>query len=146
MSSFLAPTLGALAAWNHHPRASLVQLAPQLTCPTEHATWQGFATPASAFHAPPWCQRSTRNGPLNGHPDTRGAWPDHQHPTASSWSVLLRTHSPRAVILQIANKRAHPDLNQGPADLQSAALITELCTQLSANPLGIHEEFSHSGR
>ena len=24
--------------------------------------------------------------------------------------------------------RAHPDLNQGPADLQSAALTTELCT------------------
>ena len=24
--------------------------------------------------------------------------------------------------------RAHPDLNQGPADLQSAALATELCT------------------
>ena len=28
--------------------------------------------------------------------------------------------------------RAHPDLNQGPADLQSAALTTELCTQLYA--------------
>ena len=26
--------------------------------------------------------------------------------------------------------RAHPDLNQGPADLQSAALATDLCTQL----------------
>ena len=26
--------------------------------------------------------------------------------------------------------RAHPDLNQGPADLQSAALTTELCTQM----------------
>ena len=26
--------------------------------------------------------------------------------------------------------RAHPDLNQGPADLQSAALTIELCTQL----------------
>ena len=26
--------------------------------------------------------------------------------------------------------RAHPDLNQGPADLQSAALTTELCTHL----------------
>ena len=25
------------------------------------------------------------------------------------------------------NMRAHPDLNQGPADLQSAALTTELC-------------------
>ena len=28
-------------------------------------------------------------------------------------------------------KRAHPDLNQGPADLQSAALTTELCTQFA---------------
>ena len=28
--------------------------------------------------------------------------------------------------------RAHPDLNQGPADLQSAALTTELCTQVTA--------------
>ena len=27
-------------------------------------------------------------------------------------------------------ERAHPDLNQGPADLQSAALTTELCTQV----------------
>ena len=26
--------------------------------------------------------------------------------------------------------RAHPDLNQGPADLQSAALTTELCTHV----------------
>ena len=26
--------------------------------------------------------------------------------------------------------RAHPDLNQGPADLQSAALTIELCTQM----------------
>ena len=31
-------------------------------------------------------------------------------------------------------KRAHPDLNQGPADLQSAALTTELCTQLQRGP------------
>ena len=27
-------------------------------------------------------------------------------------------------------RRAHPDLNHGPADLQSAALTTELCSQL----------------
>ena len=27
-----------------------------------------------------------------------------------------------------ANERAHPDSSQGPADLQSAALATELCT------------------
>ena len=29
-----------------------------------------------------------------------------------------------------SHKRAHPDLNQGPADLQSAALTTELCTHM----------------
>ena len=31
------------------------------------------------------------------------------------------------------SQRAHPDLNQGPADLQSAALTTELCTHGRAN-------------
>ena len=31
-------------------------------------------------------------------------------------------------------RRAHPDLNQGPADLQSAALTTELCTHEVQNP------------
>ena len=30
----------------------------------------------------------------------------------------------------VRQRRAHPDLNQGPADLQSAALTTELCTQM----------------
>ena len=34
----------------------------------------------------------------------------------------------------MSKKRAHPDLNQGPADLQSAALTTELCTRLARNP------------
>ena len=29
--------------------------------------------------------------------------------------------------------RAHPDLNQGPADLQSAALTTELCTHMTGH-------------
>ena len=33
----------------------------------------------------------------------------------------------------MAAERAHPDLNQGPADLQSAALATELCTLLLAS-------------
>ena len=32
------------------------------------------------------------------------------------------------MMLAIVPKRAHPDLNQGPADLQPAALTTELCT------------------
>ena len=33
---------------------------------------------------------------------------------------------------RLHQKGAHPDLNQGPADLQSAALTTELCTRLQA--------------
>ena len=33
--------------------------------------------------------------------------------------------------------RAHPDLNQGPADLQAAALTTELCTQMTSNSLAL---------
>ena len=32
--------------------------------------------------------------------------------------------------MRLCNRRAHPDLNQGPADLQSAALATELCTHV----------------
>ena len=36
-------------------------------------------------------------------------------------------------------ERAHPDLNQGPADLQSAALTTELCTHaLCCTAVGFH--------
>ena len=31
---------------------------------------------------------------------------------------------------ELLRERAHPDLNQGPADLQSAALTTELCTHV----------------
>ena len=31
---------------------------------------------------------------------------------------------------KLAKHRAHPDLNQGPADLRSAALTTELCTRV----------------
>ena len=36
------------------------------------------------------------------------------------------------ILCRATAKRAHPDLNQGPADLQSAALTTELCTHLTA--------------
>ena len=32
-------------------------------------------------------------------------------------------------VSHLPSHRAHPDLNQGPADLRSAALTTELCTQ-----------------
>ena len=39
---------------------------------------------------------------------------------------------------QKKEKRAHPDLNQGPADLQSAALTTELCTHLAGSHVMIN--------
>ena len=47
--------------------------------------------------------------------------------------VRLAKHVPRTWWCNKVNERglqerAHPDLNQGPADLQSAALATELCT------------------
>ena len=38
--------------------------------------------------------------------------------------------APRCQGRERSSPRAHPDLNQGPADLQSAALTTELCTQV----------------
>ena len=41
---------------------------------------------------------------------------------------LLQQRS-AAALLWYGVTRAHPDMNQGPADLQSAALTTELCTQ-----------------
>ena len=46
---------------------------------------------------------------------------------------LMRRHLWRRHYLERA-KRAHPNLNQGPADLQSAALTTELCTHLPLMP------------
>ena len=36
----------------------------------------------------------------------------------------------RIIKFRKRKRRAHPDLNQVPADLQSAALTTELCTPL----------------
>ena len=44
------------------------------------------------------------------------------------WRNKLDRHSSR-----LWRKRAHPDLNQGPADLQSAALTTELCTHMTGH-------------
>ena len=41
-------------------------------------------------------------------------------------------------------KRAHPDLNQGPADLRSAALTTELCTQLTFVADGCRRQGQHT--
>ena len=45
---------------------------------------------------------------------------------------LCRTPKSFANDMRVAPMRAHPDLNQGPADLQSAALTTELCTHCFA--------------
>ena len=46
--------------------------------------------------------------------------------------ILISGHEKRGEKLLSAHgskcPRAHPDLSQGPADLQSAALATELCT------------------
>ena len=52
-------------------------------------------------------------------------------PCASVWqapSQCLHMHG-----RSLQKKRAHPDLNQGPADLQSAALTTELCTHMTVH-------------
>jgi hypothetical protein len=57
---------------------------------------------------------------------------------ASATSILVsvphmsHTFHFSALCQRLTPVRAHPDLNQGPADLQSAALTTELCTQLSS--------------
>ena len=47
-------------------------------------------------------------------------------------TTLRRLGAHSFIILRPCTRcwRAHPDLNQGAADLQSAALATELCTQL----------------
>ena len=40
-------------------------------------------------------------------------------------------------------QRAHPDLSQGPADLQSAALTTELCTHYDHNHKFVIDQHFH---
>ena len=55
---------------------------------------------------------------------------------ASSRAARVRVeHMPHLHFYTLCQRltcvRAHPDLNQGPADLQSAALTTELCTQFA---------------
>ena len=49
--------------------------------------------------------------------------------------ILISGHEKRGEKLLSAHgskcPRAHPDLSQGPADLRSAALTTELCTLIS---------------
>ena len=46
----------------------------------------------------------------------------------------------RSAAFYISSKRAHPDLNQGPADLQAAALTTELCTQMTLTTASFHHK------
>lgn len=82
--------------------------------------------------------RSVANVALN----SSGPGAAQQRPsTRSAHFVLLRfclcgTGAAQSAAQKAkANKRAHPDLNQGPADLQSAALTTELCTHCGYFPL-----------
>ena len=43
--------------------------------------------------------------------------------------------APQRLFTPRTTQRANPDLSQGPADLQSAALTTELLTHLRTNPI-----------
>ena len=55
---------------------------------------------------------------------------------AASWAIMVMLALCAAVLCaQHAQLEAHPDLNQGPADVQSAALSTELCTHMAASRL-----------
>ena len=55
---------------------------------------------------------------------------------ASRWQFVVSWYSnnEHSLVHREITKRAHPDLNQRPADLQSAALTTELCTHLTPRP------------
>ena len=70
-----------------------------------------------------------------GHGDMQGL--DSSSPALSrvfGVDQVTSIHRPR--------ERAHPDLNQGPADLQSAALTTELCTHLVGRAAA-HMDLAH---
>ena len=58
---------------------------------------------------------------------------EHTH---QAWvlKVTVKAHTSGRTMVD-STWRAHPDLNQGPADLQSAALATELCTQVLTSVL-----------
>lgn len=82
-----------------------------------------------------WRLNSRRSGAAQHRPSTWSAdmvCAARCHGLPRRASAAKRTEqaiaAKRAEQKQHANKRAHPDLNQGPADLQSAALTTELCT------------------
>ena len=65
------------------------------------------------------------SGPTCGWGSKEGATRDTSRRDSGHAMAMLAVGSERA-----SHRRAHPDLNQGPADLQSAALTTELCTQM----------------
>ena len=44
--------------------------------------------------------------------------------------IIVLLSKKRETVEEKEKLRAHPDLNQGPADVQSAALTTELCTRM----------------
>ena len=58
---------------------------------------------------------------------SRHTWAPEKAPQISVYADSVHLHSTISTTPPIM--RAHPDLNQGPADLQSAALTTELCTR-----------------
>ena len=60
--------------------------------------------------------------------------PPHGAPALAQWQLgaATRVGTTAAWDKDSPRMRAHPDLSQGPADLQSAALATELCTHVSS--------------
>ena len=67
------------------------------------------------------------SGPTCGWGSKEGATRDTSRRDSGHAMAMLAVGSERA-----SHRRAHPDLNQGPADLQSAALTTELCTHMTS--------------
>ena len=62
----------------------------------------------------------------------------------SSWIMLVLSlvdHTQLHEQCQLMTKRAHSDLDQGPAALQSAALTTELCTPCHVSALSFLCQF-----
>ena len=82
-----------------------------------------------------WAQRSTSTAkepqPCSGQGCREAAWSSTRQQDGQRHAVPdprpLRVETPASRGAH-RSTRAHPDLNQGPADLQSAALATELCT------------------
>ena len=69
----------------------------------------------------PWWQAPRHEASMDG--------PEHQGRMATC-KRKHHTQPPQICAPAQEGTRAHPDLSQGPADLQSTALTTELCTHL----------------